>query len=871
MKRIISIFISLTLIISMISGISSTAVFAAVDETKLAKVLLDISGSSLSIASNKIGGVITIFGNEDMGSGKYNVRADSSILGENVIMINHRPSYSGTGINNNDTRMQISGQNLNSGTLSFSFKLYLAASSDGNLAIRIRQGSSGYAVTKSIMELGLDCYKWYTIETFVDFSKTTGNCHLAAYNSDGSLFAKTNFDCSFTSTNLGSFFLWGTPSDSVVPSVAPEALRGMDAFYAIKDFSVVHIPGLTKASILSVASDGEAAYNQKNLSFKLSNTIEGLSGEHIVVRNKSSLEEISPLEFTAQSSGEVNLVLEKDLAAWTNYELEIKGSCYSGYNEVTSDGIADVAAIKKDFHTSTAPFDMKDPSFSYRYAKLTAETTIINTSGTPRDICIVFVSYNNGGRINRIEVKNYRSFEAVYPGSDADILQNVQEGDILRLFVIDNMQDKNILFGKSWTVDYMGRSVSRSTIPGKNKLPGTMELGDFNYSKKKIEIDLNSATSAATEGVLSVCSVSGTPVYIDSITTASDGTYSKELLFPESFTYGSYTAEFRWSEGSISNSFTYYTPEEILNNKRASILDGAKSAATSGALMRIVLGLNENEEKINDNFDVFISDAGETKYPSLKNKAEVFALMKVSVASVNSYNELISLFKTSCEKRYDAENKKTQPSASNNKNYGTSSTVVTDNKGKGETENNPSTLTVFEDMKGHWAEKFASELSKRGIINGYEDGCFKGDNSLTRAELVKIICLAFECAPSGKAEFTDVDSSLWYAPYVYKAASNKIVNGFEDGSFRPNVSITREDAIVMIHRALSMKSKLPEGFSLFADDLEISSYAQAATRCMGDLGIITGDLNKKLNPKSIITRAEVAAIVCRSLDYAVSH
>jgi hypothetical protein len=106
---------------------------------------------------------------------------------------------------------------------------------------------------------------------------------------------------------------------------------------------------------------------------------------------------------------------------------------------------------------------------------------------------------------------------------------------------------------------------------------------------------------------------------------------------------------------------------------------------------------------------------------------------------------------------------------------------------------------------------------------------------------------------------------------VYKAASNKIVNGFEDGSFRPDVSITREDAIVMIHRALSMKSKLPEGFSLFADDLEISSYAKAATRCMGDLGIITGDLNKKLNPKSIITRAEVAAIVCRSLDYAVSH
>ena len=177
----------------------------------------------------------------------------------------------------------------------------------------------------------------------------------------------------------------------------------------------------------------------------------------------------------------------------------------------------------------------------------------------------------------------------------------------------------------------------------------------------------------------------------------------------------------------------------------------------------------------------------------------------------------------------------------------------------------------FAYMKDHWAEKFANELSGRGIINGYADGSFKGDNFITRAELVKILCSTFAGTQRAEIDFNDVNSSEWYAEYVARALNYKMVNGYEDGSFRPNISVSREDAIVMLYRAMSLKASLPQGYTLFADDLDISSYAHEATRCLGELKIVTGDLNKKLNPQNPITRAEVAAIICRSLDYMASH
>ena len=290
--------------------------------------------------------------------------------------------------------------------------------------------------------------------------------------------------------------------------------------------------------------------------------------------------------------------------------------------------------------------------------------------------------------------------------------------------------------------------------------------------------------------------------------------------------------------------------------------------------MRVILGINEKEEVINDNFSIFNADANSLYYSKVKNKDEVFAMIKLGIGSVKTYNDLTSLFNTSAKKQYDAENTQSSAPSSNNKNYGSTSNVISQSTPV--QQENPQTPIAgstgrFTDMAGHWAEKFASSLAEMGIINGYTDGSFRGDNVITRAELAKILAETFAGNIDGNKTFSDVAEGSWYADYVKKAANAGIVNGFVDGSFRPDMEVTKEDAIVMIYRALKISKELPTGYTLFTYDFEISDYAQEATRSLGEIGIVTGDSNKKLSPKNNITRAEVAALICRSLDYAQAH
>jgi len=703
---------------------------------------------------------------------------------------------------------------------------------------------------------------------------TSDNCYLAAYNTDGSLHKKISFTCDFTGSFLRLFLIWGTPLTNTLPSGAPASMQSLKAFYAMKDYSYVHITGDTKAKILSVASSGEAAYDQNNLNFKLSKPIAGLTKDHVTVKSASG--EIKASQLTIHSSGEISAVLERNLAPWTDYTLQIDGSVYAGYKEVTSDGIKAVSAIKADFHTATAPFDMKDPVFTYDGFSLNASTQVINTSGTPKDLCFVFTRYTSDGQYISRVTRNYPDFVEEYPGRDVELSVTAEEGNILTLFVMDSFDKRRALFGKSWTVTHNGTNIPYVSSSGENTVPSTIALGDFDYENKEIRVDLKCATEAATEGVLSVYSPQYGYAYIDYALTHVNGTYAKVIKFDDSFEYGTYTVEFMPAVGSdaITGEFTYYTPDELLDNKRQKILDSARSAPTAGALMSVILGTDENEVKVNDNFDVFSADANSLYYDKVQNKDEVFSLVKSGISLVNTYNDLVELFNNCAQRRYQSENTPVPSPSSNNKNYGGTSTVITQNKPAGEeTPNTPAvgSESAFSDMKGHWAEKFVSALCEKGIVNGYDDGTFRGNNPITRAELVKILVETFGGNTEGNKTFADVPDDSWYSDYVKKAASLGIVNGFADGNFHPVLNVTREDAVVMLYRALSLSENLPVGYTLFADDLEISSYAQEATRCLGDLGIVTGDTNKKFSPQNNITRAEVAAIICRSLDYTVAH
>ena len=177
------------------------------------------------------------------------------------------------------------------------------------------------------------------------------------------------------------------------------------------------------------------------------------------------------------------------------------------------------------------------------------------------------------------------------------------------------------------------------------------------------------------------------------------------------------------------------------------------------------------------------------------------------------------------------------------------------------------TKSAFADMAGHWAEGYASTLAEKKIINGYEDGSFRGENKVTRAEITKMLVTAFNISADGGADFADVKKDSWYYDFVAKASGAGVVNGY-DGNFNPDSSVTRQDAAVMLYRIMTKLGKLSDGTASFGDSALIADYATSAVGALGNAKVFGGDTNGNFNPTAPITRAEIAACLCRALGYA---
>lgn len=166
----------------------------------------------------------------------------------------------------------------------------------------------------------------------------------------------------------------------------------------------------------------------------------------------------------------------------------------------------------------------------------------------------------------------------------------------------------------------------------------------------------------------------------------------------------------------------------------------------------------------------------------------------------------------------------------------------------------------FADMNGHWAQAKVESLAALGIVNGYSDGTFLPEKKVTRAEFSKMLCLTLGLSgDSYRADFADVASDDWYAPYVLALSGKGIVNGY-NGSFNPESNITRQDAAVMTWRALQLKGVAQGSKTSFADGDSVSDYARESVELLAGLGIING-YNGSFNPMGNTTRAETASIL----------
>ena len=173
----------------------------------------------------------------------------------------------------------------------------------------------------------------------------------------------------------------------------------------------------------------------------------------------------------------------------------------------------------------------------------------------------------------------------------------------------------------------------------------------------------------------------------------------------------------------------------------------------------------------------------------------------------------------------------------------------------------------FTDIAGHWAESDIKRAAAKGIVSGYPDGTFKPNHPVTRAEFTVMLTGALQLEEqSATVTFTDNDQiGKWAKQAVAQAVQTEMINGYEDGSFRPNAHITRAEMAVMIARALKLPLKA-NSVTVFADDEAIPQWAKSSVEAIRAIGISSGREGNKFVPSETATRAEAAVMLLRMLE-----
>jgi uncharacterized protein YjdB len=184
----------------------------------------------------------------------------------------------------------------------------------------------------------------------------------------------------------------------------------------------------------------------------------------------------------------------------------------------------------------------------------------------------------------------------------------------------------------------------------------------------------------------------------------------------------------------------------------------------------------------------------------------------------------------------------------------------------------PSNVKSFSDVaNSHWAYNAISQLSKNGLVNGYPDGTFRPDREMSRAEFVTVLSKALQLPDYKPAAstFGDVAASDWYAGAVETVVHAGIISGYGNGSFGPNDSVTREQASVILVKALGKNNEAAAKMldsTGFTDDTAISSWARGFVVAAEEQNLLKGYPDSTFRPQQNMTRAEICTVIKNLLD-----
>ena len=173
------------------------------------------------------------------------------------------------------------------------------------------------------------------------------------------------------------------------------------------------------------------------------------------------------------------------------------------------------------------------------------------------------------------------------------------------------------------------------------------------------------------------------------------------------------------------------------------------------------------------------------------------------------------------------------------------------------------------DIRGHWAEDFIRTLASQEIIAGFPDGTFRPDQRVTRAQFASILNNAFNQPSQRQAiRFVDVPRNYWAITQIERTYRMGFLEGFPGRRFGPNQNILRVNALVALASGLNLEPKGNQNriLNYFQDGSAIPNYARKATAAATESNIVVSYPNpRQLNPNRQATRAEIAALVYQTL------
>ncbi|WP_258207028.1 cadherin-like beta sandwich domain-containing protein [Paenibacillus radicibacter] len=175
---------------------------------------------------------------------------------------------------------------------------------------------------------------------------------------------------------------------------------------------------------------------------------------------------------------------------------------------------------------------------------------------------------------------------------------------------------------------------------------------------------------------------------------------------------------------------------------------------------------------------------------------------------------------------------------------------------------------TLSDITGHWAEEKIKQAVKQGIVKGFENGTFAPDSTVSREDFIVMLMHGLKSTKDGAAlTFTDeAQIGDWAKKAVAQAIEAGYVTGYSDGTFEPKQNISRQELAVIIAKSSGIEYDVQASVQTkFADDSMIESWAKSAVHAIELAGIVQGHEGNLYEPTGYTTRAEAITIIMSML------